>query len=43
MNDDVANLKLIATKVIASILQSGKVPLSTCDEIVSNVKNLLIM
>lgn len=39
--DEQADLTLLASKLIASILQSGKVPISTSNEIIHQVKGIL--
>lgn len=36
--NDMKDLKIILSQILASILKSGKVPMSTCDHIFSNIK-----
>lgn len=36
--NDMKDLKIILSQILASILKSGKVPMSTCDHIFNNIK-----
>lgn len=40
-NDNIKDLKIIWSQILASILKSGKVPMSTCDNVFSNIKRFV--